>query len=96
MIDGINDYDGTTTADYAQFDPNTAINLVYTLTWSWAFEYQNDGADTILGNLMANTMGQTVNVVKLVTGSTSYTAVESTDYNLTVGCGFSITATQVD
>ena len=94
LITGINDYDGTTTVGYAQFDPNTAINLVYTLTWSWAFD-GNDGADTILGNLMANTMGQTVNVVKLANDGT-YSAVTSSDYNLTVGCGFSITATQVD
>ena len=92
LITGINDYDGTSTDGYAQFDPNTAINLVYTLTWSWAFD-GNDGADTILGNLMAK-MDSTVNVVKL--SGTNYVAVESSDYNLTVGCGFSITATQVD
>jgi hypothetical protein len=95
LINGINDYDNDpATVGYAQFDPNTSINLVYSLTWAWAFEDQNDGADTILGNLMANTQGHSVNVVKLSTDG--YVAVESADYSLEVGCGFSITATQVD
>ena len=95
LVNGINNYDNDpATVDYAQFDPNTSINLVYRLTWAWAFENQNDGADTILGNLMANTQGYSVKVVKLSTNG--YVAVESTDYSLDVGCGFSITATQVD
>ena len=92
LITGINNYDGEETIGYAQFDPNTEINLVYTLTWAWAFD-GNDAADTILGNLMAK-MDSTVNVVKL--SGTNYVAVESSDYNLTVGCGFEVKATQVD
>jgi hypothetical protein len=97
-VNGINNYDNDpATVDYAQFDPNTSINLVYRLTWAWAFENQNDGADTILGNLMANTQGTfaaTSAIVKL--SGTNYVAVEADDYSLDVGCGFKVTATQVD
>lgn len=30
-------------------DPNETLDVVYTLTWEWAFEGQNDKADTFLG-----------------------------------------------
>lgn len=93
LVDGINDYDGTDTDGYAQYDPNTSVSLVYNLTWAWAFN-GNDAADTILGNLMAKAQGQKINVVKAT--STGYVAIEADDYSLDVGCGFKVTATQVD
>lgn len=96
LVNGINDYDGTTTVGYAQYDPNTSVSLVYHLTWAWAFD-GNDAADTILGNLMAKAQGtfSTTSVIVKLDG-TDYVEIESTDYNLTVGCGFSVTATQVN
>ena len=32
---------------------NNQLDAKYTLTWEWAFDGQNNGADTILGNLIA-------------------------------------------
>lgn len=93
LVDGINNYDGTA-GETGVFAPNTAINLIYRLTWAWRFE-NNDAADTILGNLMAASQHTFSGAVVKLDGS-NYVAVESTDYSLDVGCGFSVRATQVD
>ncbi len=93
LVDGINNYDGTAGVA-GSFNPNTKVNLVYKLTWAWAFE-GNNAADTILGNLMAANQG-TFSGYVVKANATGYTAVATTDYSLEVGCGFSVTATQVD
>ncbi len=93
LIKGINDYDGTV-GENGSYNPNTKIDLVYKLTWAWAYKDQNDGADTILGNLMAKEQGSDVKVVRL--SGTNYVAVKSAEYSLNVGGGFEVTATQVD
>lgn len=92
LVDGINNYDGTT-GTAGSFDPNTNVNLVYTLGWSWGFEV-NNAADTILGNLMAAAQGTFSGTVVKLTGS-NYVAIADSDYNLSVGAGFSVRATQV-
>lgn len=69
------------------------------LTWEWAYDGINDGADTILGDLMAgDALADTV--VKLDTTTTTantYKApVEGTDYNLETSFELEITVTQID
>ena len=77
------------------FDANQTINNEYSLTWTWAYENNQglayaDGADTILGDLIANAA-----VVKL-TGQDYVAVVENIDYSLSVACSISVTATQID
>lgn len=70
---------------------NSPADASYTLTWSWPYESAaNDGADTILGNLMAGE--------KVVTKSGSnYTSeIPAEKYNLEVKFGLAVTVTQVD
>jgi phosphotransferase system HPr-like phosphotransfer protein len=80
--------------DNGTFAANDKINNVYTLVWSWDFEKAlayADGADTILGDLIAG--GR--RVVKL-SGNTATAPVESTDYCLNIDCKIGASATQVD
>ncbi len=78
---------------------NNALDVTYTLTWNWAFDdtdnvYSNDGADTILGNLMAN---DTTNKVVKMSGTTYTSAlVDGVDYNLEIKFGLNVTVEQVD
>lgn len=72
------------------FAANETINNEYILTWAWAFDGQNNGADTILGNLVTS-----AKVVKLV-GQDYVSLVENTDYSLSIACNIGVTATQVD
>jgi len=95
LVTGINGYAATVNAGATTFNPNTTVNLVYTLTWAWAFD-GNNAADTILGNLMGRDMGTFGNaIVKFNNAGTYYEPVAAGDYSLNVGCGFSVTATQV-
>lgn len=73
---------------------NTPTNGSYVLTWKWDFNNGNDGADTILGNLMANN-GIAV-VVKANGDKYSKALTDGTDYNLENKFGISVTVTQVD
>ena len=70
----------------------------YVLTWKWDFSDNDsiDGADTILGNLMAAN-GNAVAVKKTDAGYTKdlEAGVEG-DYNLNVAFGLDVTVTQVD
>ena len=78
---------------------NEASDASLRLTWAWAFE-QDNGADTILGNLIAGK----ANIV--VADGTSYNAITVTDNvatangatvaNLDVTFQFSVTVEQVD
>lgn len=83
------------------FAPNTNLNVNTPngmglngskITWAWAFE-QNDGADTILGDLQAANAEGTV--VKK-SGSVYRAPSDGTDYNLDIKFGFSIAVDQVD
>ena len=84
---------------------NTLIDKSCTITWEWAFADQQDGADTVLGNLMA--VGTEYVVVKsaastydvcnpLVADDGDGVKEDGEDYNLYIGFGAKITATQVD
>lgn len=77
-------------SDNGTFAANDNVNNVYTLTWAWAFEGQNDEADTILGDLQAGRK-----VVKL-SGNTATAPTANTDYCLRINCTIGVTATQVD
>ncbi len=85
IVDGINGVGQVSKV----YNANEQVDNEYTLTWAWAFD-QNDGADTILGNLQAG-----VSVVKL-DGANYVAPVLDTDYSLTVGFGLTVTATQID
>lgn len=63
--------------------PNYTFDDQFDLSWAWAFT-GNDAADTLLGNLAADS----------TTFGTGLTA--GTDYSLTEDFDFSITVTQVD
>lgn len=73
---------------------NVASDASYTLTWEWKFEEQNDGADTILGDLQA---GDDLNGTVVKADSGSYTTLtKDTDYSLDVAFGMKVTVTQVN
>lgn len=85
----------TTAFATTYFDANTDLGKEahgeYTITWEWPFA-GNDSADTLLGNLMADTT-----IVKTAaTAAAAEGAVEPTHYNLATGIGFKITVTQID
>lgn len=103
--------------DVIEFDHNTLLSNLHlgnvVLTWSWAFENgANDaekkmfnGADTILGNLMAIDLGAYVNeikVVKLTDLADTYTELDAAadanlnDYCLNLKFNLAITVEQVD
>ena len=69
-----------------------AINLgSEVLTWEWTFS-QNDGADTILGDLAAGSA-----VVKTTDNGATYNApTDGTDYNLTTSFNITLSVTQID
>ncbi len=78
---------------------NNALDATYKLTWNWAFDttdnaYSNDGADTILGNLMA--ADATNKVVKKSGTTYTSTLTDGTDYNLEIAFGLNVTVEQVD
>ena len=96
-----------------KFNPNTDLATRFTLggeriTWEWKFERGNteaeknmyNGADTILGNLMADAIDtddtdDTYEVVKLV-GSQYEPLVEFTDYCLNLKFELSLTVAQIN
>ncbi len=84
----------------ANTDLATALALsANKISWAWDFDASTagtyDGADTILGNLMAGSAKNGV-VVKS-TGTGTYAAPEpTTDYNLNTSFDMSITVTQID
>lgn len=87
------------TAAGGQNNANAAIDTTYTVTWSWDFEDDTDkevcdGADTILGNIIAKAADQVV--VKTADNGTTYTTIEATDYCTEVAFNVTLTVTQVD
>lgn len=89
----------------AQYNPNfdySSLNVAGdALTWAWAFEGQNDGADTILGNLMAGELAD-AKVIKVDTVTGTMTApveaagTEPNDYNLNTSFSITLTVEQID
>ena len=77
---------------------NEQIDASYKLTWSWAFEGVNDGADTILGNLAArDKFSEDIKIVKSDDDTyASCTVVDAADYNLDVAFGLKVTVSQVN
>lgn len=77
---------------------NTDTSGSYTLTWKWDFEdtATNNGADTILGNLMANNPNAIVVAQKNDTSSYTSALTDGVSYNLENKFGISVTVTQVD
>ena len=41
------------TDEFTDIEPNTPVDLSISLTWSWAFEGQNDDLDTVFGGLIS-------------------------------------------
>ena len=90
-----------------EFNKNYDVNFNYSslavaddkLTWAWAFENEGyDGADTILGQLMAGTLAD-AEVVKVtdtaITAPTAAAGAEANDYNLETSFSIEITVTQI-
>lgn len=83
-------------------DAKDPTNFSYKLTWEWKFENGNtedakvitNGADTILGNLMAGLESPEAEVVKVDSVIKAPTVVD--DYNLNVAFGLKVTVTQID
>jgi len=76
-------------------NPNVLLDDSYTITWAWDFTGQQDGADTILGNLMA--AGDNYVVVESADDTyATASAVAAEDYNLDVAFGAKLTVTQID
>lgn len=94
MIDGIKKGKDANVSDGTR-DVGIDSAASYTLTWKWPFEGGNDGADTILGNLMA---GNLANGTVVKANADEYTSdlKAGTDYNLEVAFGMKVTATQLD
>lgn len=74
--------------------PNVAIDKNATITWAWAFS-TNDGADTILGNIIAAD-ADAVPVKTSDTGATYKTLTATTDYCTDVAFNYSVTVEQTD
>ena len=56
VVDGLTLADvkaAITTLSGAQYAPNTVLDATFQIDWEWAFEGQNDKADTYLGNCAA-------------------------------------------
>ena len=80
-LEQINKVLANLTANMTKVNPNYVLDDTFTLTWAWAFgDPANNAADTLLGNLAADTA--------TVTGDNVY--------NLNLKYNFSITIEQVD
>ncbi len=73
---------------------NNQLDAKYTLTWEWAFEGQNDGADTILGNLIA----ENANAVAVYADGETYKVAtdDGVKCNLEVSFDIAVTVEQVN
>lgn len=74
--------------------PKDAIDKSATITWAWAFS-TNDGADTILGNIIAADT-DAVPVKTTDSGSTYTTLTATTDYCTDVAFNYTVTVAQTD
>jgi hypothetical protein len=74
--------------------PGDISSSTCTITWSWPFSGDgvNDGADTILGNIIAGSP----TVVETSNSGDTYTTISSTQYSTEVSFGVKLTVTQKD
>jgi hypothetical protein len=90
----------------SQNNANAKIDKTATITWEWPFETgtddnakkANNGADTILGNLIAyDSSSSNYVVVKTTNDGSTYTELtKDTDYSLNVSLYLTVSVTQVD
>jgi len=71
------------------YDANIELDDTYQITWAWDIE-NNNGADTILGNIGYTT------VVELGDDGTTYADISSDSYSLNIAFDITISAEQVD
>lgn len=84
------------TPEGSQNDPNVTVHKACTVTWEWPFE-GNNAADTILGNLMADELENTKEVVRPDSQGGWIADIHlGWHYNTDIGFGLQITVTQVD
>lgn len=69
------------------------INKTCNIKWAWAID-TNNGADTILGNIIAGDAGAVP--VKGSASTGEYTKLTADDYNTTVAFNYKISVTQID
>jgi hypothetical protein len=84
------------TASDSQNNANVSIAKTYTITWEWPYykDATSDGADTILGNIIASAADQVV--VKTTDSGSTYSTLADTDYSTNIAFNATITVTQVD
>lgn len=90
----VNTYTFDANNNVIKFNPGTDLSTLgfglERISWAWAFEGQNDQADTILGNIIAG-----LNVVKLSGGN--YIKLEkNVDYSIDVKFDIAIRVEQID
>lgn len=75
---------------------NVASDATYKITWAWAID-TNNGADTILGNIIAKVATAPVVKASGEGENVNYVAVvETGDYSLDVALNVTVTVTQID
>lgn len=80
----------------AKVEANTSLDKTGTITWEWAFE-QNNGADTILGNLIAQQKDAPSNWEVVTVNGTTAAPVNYTNVcNLEVAYNVEITVEQLN
>lgn len=73
----------------------SVIDKSYRITWKWKYDQGNDGADTILGNIIAN--DEKAVAVKTNDSSATYnTLTDKTDYSKEIAFNYSIKVEQTD
>lgn len=81
-----------------EYAPNTNLTGElgeFTLSWEWKFENGKDQADTLLGNLAANSTS--FGTAKWDTTSSSFTELSAdTDYSTNIEFKLKLTVTQID
>ncbi len=76
-------------ASMPKIDANAKLDATYVLTWEWAFDNNQDAADTYLGNLAADKLGNTTTF--------GYSASdEGTKYNLDINYDIKFVVEQID
>jgi len=68
-----------------EYNAGTECDLVVTLSWAWAFDTQDDKADTVLGNLAVSN-----------TPAVTETLTDGTDYNLDIAYTLVMKVEQLD
>lgn len=80
-----------------EYAPNTNLTTElgdFTLSWEWKFENGKDEADTLLGNLAADSTS--LGTAKWDTTSSNFTAMAADDYSTDIEFKLKLTVTQID